>query len=106
VKRSVLNLLTLLSLLVCVATGVAWALGCAGWLEPHATEWWVVSHTVFGDYACSILIGVAVLLVCCALLLLRRSRITEHNVCTRCGYDLRHVDRCPECGETVRGLTP
>ena len=102
-RRRLLNLVTLVSLTLCLAglslvlvTGVVllWPLGLSDAIESRMTEFWVVAHTFLGGAACYVTLGRPVVMICTALYLGLR-KTSRSGVCSRCGY-VSGV--CPECG--------
>ena len=121
-RRRLLNLLTALSLLLCVAVVVArWVNSSAP--AVHITEvgpggmrqYFVTPQTHFaaGPVQVPYWVGVAATLLfpACRLGLLMTSQLRGRQrqrmgLCPRCGYDLRATPgRCPECG-TIPPVQP
>jgi hypothetical protein len=111
VARRLLNVLTVLSLLLC-------ALAVAGWLY----SWWQLWELMasFGGRGVTVHVhdsGVPVWVVVAAtaplplfrglqLVRARRAKRRRPGVCPACGYDLRATPgRCPECG-TMSPVAP
>jgi len=64
--------------------------------SDHGPWGWDVAFTS----SCVVIVGLtAILPMIWALRYIRRQRIDQNGMCTRCGYDLCATpDRCPECG--------
>jgi hypothetical protein len=122
--RVILNVLTALSLLLCVAACVLWARSYAitdTINTPIVSRYVAYSHEgdfylwdnvtrnyLFRGYGHFSFVVLTLSLPTLRLLPIlkqarhERERRARYNLCVRCGYDLRATPtRCPECGTTA-----
>jgi hypothetical protein len=104
-KRSLLNLLTALSLLACMGAVMLWARDSAAARRRLDDAYYVVDPNAAAYGAVVLSAGVLPLAwLVIALQTSKRRRRRARGLCPACGYDPRATPgRCPECGHIVRG---